>query len=373
MYEYLVINAAIVFIALFYSTITDIRSREVSNYISLGLLAYGTVANSIYYLITKSYLSTIYFLIFVALTFLICYLFWKLGIFAGGDAKLYSGIAATIPILNISLINNVSSQIPFVLSLFLLSIILMLPIAVGKLIIGYFKSVKIKEFVLKNIKESALKFILNITYVVALYFIFSFFHYPLWMFLIVSIILGFIPKIIRYPISVILFVVSLLLNPLNTFYIMIFSIIAAFILGLIIKMFVLSRSGVLNYSKNVSELVDGDLLAHPLIKNNKGKYEDLKFSFWNEFKLAFKKSLKEGPNALNSMLNRRKDLYSKIVINNNLACGLTLDEVKLLKMHYIDDKIELKETTPLVPSIFLAYVLMICFGDVVWLLFSLIK
>jgi len=114
------------------------------------------------------------------------------------------------------------------------------------------------------------------------------------------------------------------------------------------------------------------LLAYSIIKE-KGKYLDLKFSFWQEFKIALKKALKGDKSALSLVIAKRKDLYSKIVINNSLACGLTLDEIKDLKKHYVNDKIELKETTPLVPSIFIAYVILICFGDVVWLLSSLIN
>jgi preflagellin peptidase FlaK len=314
-----------------------------------------------------------YFLIFVALIFLICYLFWKFGIFAGGDAKLYSGIAATIPILNFSLLYNFNSGLPFVLSLFLLSILLMLPLASLKLFIGYFKNIKVKELVKKSIKENTLKFILNITYVVSLYFIFSFFILPLWLFFICSIILGFVPKIIRYPISIILFIISLILNPLQTGYIILISIVFAFILGMIIKMYVLSKSGVLNYSKKISDLKDGDLLARPIIKDKNGKYSELNYNFLKELKIAFKKAIKGDKNAISNVLSNRKDLYSKIVINNSLACGLTVKEIKQLKAHYVGDKIELKETTPLVPSIFIAYVILICFGDVIWLLSSLIS
>lgn len=372
MYEFFVINIAIVFIALLYSTITDIRSREVSNFVSLGLLIYGTVVNSIYYYFVKGYLSTIYFLIFVALVFLICYLFWKLGIFAGGDAKLYSGISAVIPVLNISLINQFSSGLPFVLSLFLLSILLMLPLAVLKLFFGFFKDMTIKEFIKKIIKENSLKFVLNIMYVVSLYFVFSFFNYPFWVFLIVSIILGFVPKYIRYPLSICLFVLSLILNPLQTGYIILVVIVSGFILSMIIKLFVLSKSGILNYNKKLSELKDGDLLAHPVIKSENGKYIDLTYDFWKELKQAFKKTVKGNKDAIKYVINKRKDLYSKIVIYNNLACGLTADEIIKLQKHYINDKIELKETTPLVPSIFIAYVIMICFGDVIWFLSCLI-
>jgi len=371
MYEYIFINFAIVFIALLYSTITDIKYREVSNWISLGLLAYGTIGNAIYLWFVKGYLSTIYFLIFVAIVFCICYLFWKLGIFAAGDAKLYSGIAAVIPVQAISVFGNVNSTIPFILSLFILSILLMLPIAAFKLFFAYFKHTKVKAVLSTSIKKNFWPFVLNIVYVVSLYFVFSFFTLPIWVFILVSIALGFVPKKIRYPISVVLFLISIIINTLNTVYYMLFAIVFALFIAFVIQLFVLSRSGLLNEKKKVFALKDGDLLAYPLIKGSKG-LEELKFKFWSEFKIAFKQSLKQGKEPILDVLKRRKDLYSKIVINNSLACGLTQEEVNTIKKQFNGDTIELKETTPLVPSIFLAYVLMICFGDIVWYLIGLL-
>lgn len=370
MYEYIFINFAIVFIALIYSTITDIKYREVSNWISLGLLGYGLIANSIYLWLIKGYLSTIYFLIFVALVFCICYLFWKLGVFAAGDAKLYSGISAVIPIQTISFLGSVNSTIPFVLSLFILSILLMLPIAGFKLFFAYFKYTKVKEVLSVSIKKNFWAFVLNIIYVVSLYFVFSFFTLPIWVFILVSIILGFVPKKIRYSISIILFLISIIINTLNTVYYMLFAILFALFIAFIVQLFVLSRSGLLNEKKKVSALKEGDLLAYPLIKGSKG-LEELKFSFWKEFKIAFRSSLKNGKEPIFDLLKRRKDLYNKIVINNSLACGLTNEEVNKIKKQFNKDTIELKETTPLVPSIFLAYVIMICFGDIIWYLINL--
>jgi Flp pilus assembly protein protease CpaA len=371
MYEYIFINFAIVFIALIYSTITDIKYREVSNWVSLGLLIYGTIANAIYFGIVKGYLSTIYFLIFVAIVFCVCYLFWKLGIFAAGDAKLYSGIAAVIPVQLISLIGAINSTMPFILSLFILSILLMLPIAGFKLFFAYFKHTKVKETLSKSIKNNFWSFVLNIIYVVSLYFVFSFFTWPIWVFILVSIILGFVPKKIRYPISVVLFLVSIIINTLNTVYYMIFAIVFALFIAFMIQLFVLSRSGLLNEKKKVMALKEGDLLAYPLIKGLNG-LEELKFEFWKEMKIAFKLSLKQGKEPILALFKRRKDLYSKIVINNSLACGLTQEEVNKVKKHFNNEKIELKETTPLVPSIFLAYVIMICFGDIIWYLINLL-
>jgi len=372
MYEYIFVNFAIVFIALLYSTITDIKKREVSNWVSLGLLVYGTISNLIYFWIIKGYLSAIYFLLFVILVFCISYLFWKFGVFAAGDAKLFSGINAVIPIQTISIFGLVNSVLPFILSLFVLSIILMLPIAGIKLFLSYFKNVNIKKSISETIRKSFWSFVLNIIYVVSLYFVFSFFTLPIWAFIIAGIIIGFIPKKIRYPISIILFVVSIIINTLQTVYYMLFAIIFALFIAFVIKIYVLTRSGLLNVRKKVSDLREGDLLAYPLIKSETG-LQELKFDFWKEFKFAFKMSIKQGKTPILKLLEKRKNLYNKIVINNNLACGISKKEALLIKKQFKDkDDIELKETTALVPSIFLAYVIMICFGDVVWYLINLI-
>jgi len=371
MYVYFYINFAIVFFALLYATITDIKNREVSNFVSLGLLVYGTIANLIFFFLTKGYLSSLYFLVFDAIVFLICYIFWRFGVFAGGDAKLFSGIAATIPFQIFSFVGPVNSGFPFVLSLFILSVLLMLPIVSFRLFYAYFKNNNVKKTVIKTVKQNYAKFLFNILYVVSLYFIFSFFAVPIWVFFLVSILLGFVPKKIKYPISVVLFLISLIVNTLQTIYVMISAVVVTILLAFLIQFFVLSKSGLLNYFILVEELKEGDLLAYPLIKDKNKKLTYLKYNSWKEFKTAVKKSFKD-PKAISNFLQNRKNLYSRIVIYNNLAGGLSLEEVKKIKTHFVDKKIELKETTPLVPSIFLSYIFMICFGDIIWYLVTLI-
>jgi len=368
---YFLINCIIVFVCLLYSTITDIKKREVSNYITIGLLVYGTIANAIYFFLIKGYLSTIYFLMFDALVFLICYLLWKLGIFAGGDAKLFSGIAATIPILSQSIFFMGWSGFPFILSLFILSILAMFPIVSVKLLFVYFKRANIKEKVVSSLRKNFAGFVFNILYVVSLFFVFSFFTLPFWIFLIISIFLGFVSKRIRYPLSVVIFVVAVIINPSSTISVMLLSIVIALFIALMINLFVLSKSGIFNYKKRVADLMEGDLLAHNLIQDNK-KLIPLKFDFWLHLKIAFKQSLKKGIKPIFELLEKRKHLYREIVINNTLAAGVSKKEISQIKKRYFEKEIELKETTPLVPSILLAYVVLIVFGDVVWLLVSLI-
>ena len=149
------------------------------------------------------------------------------------------------------------------------------------------------------------------------------------------------------------------------------AIITALLFAIMIYLFVLSRSGLFNYKKKIKDLKEGDLLAYNLVMQDKSLVH-LKLDFFGDFKLAFKQSLKEGPRPIFELVEKRKHLYKEVVISNNLASGLTNEEIRRIKRLYFNKEIELKETTPLVPSILIAYVILCVFGDVVWLVFSTI-
>ena len=119
---FLIINNIIVFVALAFATYTDINFREVSNYLTFGLMGYGLIANSIYFYLTLGFFAVLKFLLFFVLVYFIFYVFWRLGLFAGGDSKLFIGLFAVIPFSNIFILAN-SSPLPFIVSLFILSIL----------------------------------------------------------------------------------------------------------------------------------------------------------------------------------------------------------------------------------------------------------
>ncbi len=358
-----IFNFFIVLISLLYATISDIKLREVPNWLTLGLLAYGILVNSVFFILSSNFLNLTYFLIFVAVVFGICYLFWRLGIFAGGDAKLFAGISAVIPFQTFFIFGIVDSKIPFVVSLFVLSILAMLPVGAIS-IFSAFRNQSVSGLLKDYFKNKFSGSVLNIIYLVALYFLFSFFTWPFYIFLIVAILIGLIPSKIRYSVSISLFIVSLAVSWQTTLFSILSTIVILILFWIVFRLFVFAKSGALNYKKALSLLKEGDILAYPLVSNEE-KLTELKYSFFSELKKALKN---RDIVLLKSILKTRKDLYNKIIINNNLACGLTKEEIYTIQKGFSEEAIELKQSVPLVPAIFLAFIVMFVFGDLLWLL-----
>lgn len=358
-----IFNFFFVLVCLLYATISDIKLREVPNWLTLGLLGYGVVINSVFFILSSNPFGLIYFLIFVAVVFGVCYLFWRLGVFAGGDAKLFAGISAVIPYQTFSVFGIVDSKIPFIVSLFVLSILAMLPVGAIS-IFSAFRNQSVSIMLKDYFKNKFSGSVLNIIYLVALYFLFSFFTWPFYIFIIVAILIGLIPSKIRYPISIALFIVSLAVSWQTTLFSILSTIVILVLFWIIFRLFVFAKSGALNYKKEISLLKEGDILAYPLVSNEE-KLIELKYSFFVELK----KVLKSRNIALiKNILKTRKDLYNKIIINNNLACGLTKEEISLIQKEFSEEEIELKQSVPLVPAIFVAFIVMFVFGDLLWLL-----
>jgi len=88
------------FIALVIASITDIRKREVPNWLSFSIIAIAFAVRAIFSVISLSFSYFFYGLIVFFLFFLICNLLYYGKFFGGGDAKMIIGLAtifATTP------------------------------------------------------------------------------------------------------------------------------------------------------------------------------------------------------------------------------------------------------------------------------------
>lgn len=363
---FFIINNIIVFLALAFASYTDINSREVSNYLTFGLMGYGLIANSIYFYFSLGIFAMLKFLLFFVLIYLIFYILWRIGLFAGGDSKLFIGLFAVIPFSNISILVS-TSPLPFILSLFILSILFIFPIGAFKVFLAFFKNFKVKDFVKKNYKQKLISFLISICSILGIYFLFSYFSLPLYLYVIALILIFILPKKIKYVLSIGLFIASLFLDPLLTVNNILPALIIFFLLGFVFWFFSLSKSGILNKTILINDLKEGDVLAYPLILEN-NQLKPLKYSFYNDLKQALKRNI----SSFGKILEKRKNIYNSIVINNILASGVNKEDVLQIKQKFSEKEIELKETLPLVPSIFIAYVFMLCFGDLLWVAFSII-
>ena len=102
------------------------------------------------------------------------------------------------------------------------------------------------------------------------------------------------------------------------------------------------------------------MLAYPLIKQD-NKLISLKFSFLKNIKNALKNKNKI-KNIL-KVLHTTKSLKNQIYINNKQAHGLSISEINKIKKQFKEKDIEIKKSIAFVPSVFIAFIVLIVFGN----------
>lgn len=92
----LLISTIIAFVALLIASITDIRNREVPDYVSYGLIFAALASAVLHTVITWNYIPLMQSLTGFAIGMLIAYAMFYLGQWGGGDSKLMMGLGAMI-------------------------------------------------------------------------------------------------------------------------------------------------------------------------------------------------------------------------------------------------------------------------------------
>jgi len=100
MYEYYFLFALALIWAGF-AAVQDSRTREIANWITFSLIAFVLAYRAFYSIYTNDISFFLYGLGGVLLFTAMGYLFYYLGVFAGGDAKLLFGIGGIIPYISL--------------------------------------------------------------------------------------------------------------------------------------------------------------------------------------------------------------------------------------------------------------------------------
>lgn len=363
-------NYLVVFLALIYASYTDFTKREISNYLTFSLMFFGLTYNLVFGIINSNLQNFFYGLLIFVIVFLVCYLFWKLGVFAGGDAKLFSGICAMIPYQDYSIFGSLpNSNYLFIVSLFLLSLLVIFPYGA---LIGFLAILRKKDvlgYLYKELIVKSFSILESILVIVSLYLVLSFFKLSSVLILPLSIIAGFVPRKMKLPFLFFLFPIAMYLDFFNNLKIIFVIALCSYLLWFVFKLFFLTRSGLLNYFVKVKDLKEGDLLAYPLIIA-----EEKLIPFKDNSTKSLLSAIKTfDKTKIEQVLKENREKQKNIVIENTLASGLTKENILYIWKHiYNEENIELKKTTPLVPAILIAYCIMVLFGDVIWYLIKFI-
>lgn len=132
----------------FIASIFDIKRNIIPDKLSLFLIIFGIISNLILSALTSNIKYVSSSIISMSLTYIICYLFWKLKIWGGGDVKLLTAIATVIPFsreIKFFNIFPILSFYPFSFSVIINAILVSFPFLL--LVIFY---LNIKNSIFKN-------------------------------------------------------------------------------------------------------------------------------------------------------------------------------------------------------------------------------
>lgn len=124
----------IAILAALYGSYTDIKKGIIPNKLTFPLIGAGLILNGIYAIQNSDLWFFITTVIITAIIFALGYLFWRMGAWAGGDVKLFTALAALIPVyppfINYTVFNvtfPIEAGYPFPFTLIINSILSMLP------------------------------------------------------------------------------------------------------------------------------------------------------------------------------------------------------------------------------------------------------
>lgn len=132
------IQIVVTLIFCFKAAICDIKKGIIPDKLNILLICYGLISNFIFSLVTSDGIYIFASIFSLVLMFVVSYMGWKLNIWGGGDVKLFTAIATSIPfVLDISFLGiyPVSAVYPFFLTIIFNSILVSFPFLLFYLII----------------------------------------------------------------------------------------------------------------------------------------------------------------------------------------------------------------------------------------------
>lgn len=329
------------------------------------------------------------------LAFAGAYALWKAGVWAGGDVKIFTALAALNP-LNYFFLGSVfgfkfplfqTINLPiFPLTLFVFSLLAILPYAVIISAIGVAKNrqlqIKMKEKFFSKFKQRLLQVIELSVLVTAIHFILIFFNVPLswpafisgievslplkWIAgLVLLLIVSFIPKIFQLLVSLALMVFALIQSPVKAITGLLSSIIIIFVLFVLLKTFLellLLNREVLRKKIKITDLKEGDIPAETIVLRQ-GKPERFKGLNWAKIIKYFKEY---NLSAVKSLLQPE----GRIIASSRSAAGVMpeqIDELKnLVQKKKLKNEIIVKLSAPLAPAVLIAFIALSLVGDLIW-------
>jgi archaeal preflagellin peptidase FlaK len=366
MFIYIAIIISI--IGLLIATYTDIKERIVPNKLNYSLALLGLIVFGTYSITSQNPTFLLYSFIGMCWGFFFGWILWKIGIFAGGDVKLFMGLGALNPLTPALLkfsIFNTGPLFSFPIMLFVYSLIAFFPYGMIFVLYKLTQNKKFRKHVLADMKQKTIQGIHASFFIAGTYVILSK-VIPidfLWSLIIVEFIIIFAWGQLgnrKIFVTIIAFVGGAYLDLIivtQSFIGLVIMIV--FIYGIIKLMFALRPllSSKININKIEEGMIPGNSLAW------KGK-----------------KVVKVQPLSISRIIKYVKEqqlnkIFEKndLIVSSTKARGFNEEEMKelkrLAKKGLIPKEISIKESMPFVPTMLIGYLLAVIFGDFLWFLF----
>jgi len=350
-------------------TYTDFKERMVSNKLTGGMVFLGIAGHTAW-----AFLSGDVFILFSSVavtiaTFALSYGLYALGAWAGGDVKLFTGLAALNPmnpavlarlgIVSIAALQPVEVPI-FPLTLFVFSLLSMLPYGAFLAIARLLKNKPEKKKFLLGLREKALQALFASGLVAGLGAILQLLGVSQWLALPLFLMASFLPKRAFGILSAAAFAVGLWLNLAGTanVFVPVFSLFI--FIYLLFRLYALSKV-LMRKQVKVSMLEEGMISAHTIAM--KGKRAEIVEGRGIKSLIKYFAQNKSGKETLQGKLGR-------VIVSGRSAGGLAKEEIKELKRLASENRgpkeLTIKESAPFVPAVLIGYLALNIVGDVVW-------
>ncbi len=353
---------------------TDFKERIISNKLTYSAVAIGILIHLI-----ESYYSADYSVLGITVivtiaTFIASYGLWKIGVWAGGDVKLFTALAALNPVnlgiirdaigLKYSLLASISLPV-FPLTLFIFSIFSMLPYGVF-LSLGTLKKRKdLRDKLIFELKEKLIYTAETIALITGISFILGKFTEGILLFILVIAVIIISTKLehkLKLILTLILFGFALYSDFKFVFQNYLIGFISLYFIYVFLKMFSFGREYSLKKKIKVKELEEGMIPAFSLYEIEGKIIEKKPLSIGNIIKHV-------RTNNLQALLGELQP-KGKEIVSAKKAAGITDEKVlelkKLAEEKKINEEIEIKLTAPMIPAVFIGYVLVNITGDLIW-------
>lgn len=371
----------IALIACIYASYTDITTGIIPNKLTFPLMFVGLILNGVNAYLIGDFMIFVYALIFTVGIFILGYIFWRLGAWAGGDVKLFTAVAALLPfqpgIVNYTIFFNfpITAGYPFGLTVIINSILSILPfLLIFVFYIAFTEKQEIKKVLLEPItnykKTLSQVLVVNTAIILAVFILYSLKVDTIVLYIILMFILGFainkLPDKIKYAVVGLFTLYSLYDNLQLTLTAFISLYISIIFVRLIILLLTTVNKLALQDDKKVEELEEGMILANDLYETGENKLSFEEDSMFSKFKTA----------ATTGDISVLTSSNGKLVLKST-AAGLTDKNIEFFKGIINDGKLEnnirVKRGVPFAPSILIGLLISLFIGDLAILLSNLLN